>query len=138
MVLVVLIALIVPIRIGQNYLVLKAYFQDAQDLRPGAAVQLGGVAVGVVTRVRETKLDLYSRGTGPAAAPEIVEPGNTEVTMAIRAVNRAAIPSDAVVSLARSGLVGQSFVQIDVSNTSGTPVRSGAVLRARASQFSPQ
>ncbi|MFB3918088.1 MAG: MlaD family protein [Terriglobales bacterium] len=130
-VLVVLISLIVPIKIGRNYLLLKAYFVDTQDLRPGARVRLGGIDVGVVTRIRDTR-DL-STGFAPMPATE----GTIEVTMAIRTVNRATVPSDAVASLARSGMLGQTFVEIDVSKTNGAPVQSGAVLKTQVRERAP-
>src|SRR5512146_2517938 len=136
-VLVVLVSLIVPIKMGRNYLVLKAYFPDTHDLRPGASVRLGGVDVGVVTRIRDSGRNLSSAGAALGSAPVLPAVGTVEVTMAIRAVNRATIPGDAVVSLERLGMLGESCVQIDVSKTSGAPVQSGAVLRTRVRQSLP-
>jgi ABC-type transporter Mla subunit MlaD len=40
------------------------------------------------------------------------------------------IPSDAVVSLASAGILGETYAEIEVANTSGAPIRNGAVLKS--------
>jgi ABC-type transporter Mla subunit MlaD len=43
------------------------------------------------------------------------------------------IPNDATAYLSRSGILGETYVDIDVSGASGPPAHSGDVLKTRAS-----
>ena len=98
----------------RHRLVLKAYFTDAQGLRSGAPVRLAGVDVGSVTSVR--------------ARPEMKE-APAEVVMVIDPPYDVEIPQDSLASLETAGVLGETYVEIDVKNASGPPVVSNSVLK---------
>jgi len=83
-------------------------------LQPGAKVRANGLNVGAVKRV---SLD-----------PRL---GDLPVEVLLRLDRRftGRIPSDATASLATDGIFGQTFVDIDISRTTGPPVTDNAVLR---------
>lgn len=97
---------------------IKCYFKDAQGLRPGATVRLAGVNIGSVRSVR--------------ARPELRD-HPAEVDMVLETSYELHIPSDAVVTLERAGVLGDVFPEINVQNASGPPVREGDTLATRAS-----
>lgn len=96
----------------------KCYFQDAQGLRAGAEVRLAGVAVGSVTSVR-VRPDLRDH---PA-----------EVEMLITTSYDLKIPEDAVAGLETAGVLGETFVEINIQQASGRPLVDGGVLKTRES-----
>lgn len=97
---------------------LKAYFQNAHGLRPGAPVMVAGVTVGSVVEVR--------------ALPEAA-PGPAEVVMSIATPYELKIPVDSTVVLATAGVLGEVYPDIEVQNATGTPAADGAVLKTRES-----
>jgi phospholipid/cholesterol/gamma-HCH transport system substrate-binding protein len=91
-------------RLSAHNLELKAYFADAQGLRPGAPVTVAGVTVGSVTTVQAHP----SAKQNPA-----------EVVMFISTPYELKIPADSTVSLATAGVLGETYAEIDVKGTSG-------------------
>jgi len=94
---------------------LKAYLRDAHGLRPGAPVRLAGVDVGRVKSVR---------------ARSDVQGGVAEVVMLLSTPYELKISSDSTVSLALTGVLGETFAEIDLGNATNKPVTSGSVLKA--------
>ena len=100
---------------AQHRLQIRTYFGDAGGLKAGAPVTLAGVKVGEVQSVR--------------ARPEVKD-SPAEVVMNLRTEYALNIPSDAVVSIASAGILGETFAFIDVTRTSGAPISNGAVLKS--------
>ena len=96
--------------------IVKAYFTNAMSLRPGAAVRLAGVQVGSVKSVR--------------AMPELKQ-APVEVVILVDPPYELKIPSDSVASLETAGILGETFVEIDTSTSSGPPVGSNGVLKTK-------
>ncbi len=92
----------------------RAYFQDGQGLREGAPVRMVGVDVGSVKSVR--------------VRPERRD-HQVEVVMRIHTSYELRIPSDATVGLRQAGILGETFPDIDVRNTTGAPLPYGGTLR---------
>jgi phospholipid/cholesterol/gamma-HCH transport system substrate-binding protein len=99
----------------QHRIQIKTYFRDADGLKTGARVALAGVKVGDVESVR--------------ARPEMKD-SPAEVVMNLQTDYALNIPGDAVVSVASTGLFGETFAAIEVANTSGAPIANGAVLKS--------
>ena len=101
---------------------LKAYFDNAQGLREGAAVRLSGVDVGRITgvRVRPEKRE---------AAAEVIMRINTPYALQI--------PKDAVVGISTAGVLGEVFVDIDISKATGAPAQNGDELKTEKSATLP-
>jgi phospholipid/cholesterol/gamma-HCH transport system substrate-binding protein len=109
----VIIAL-VPIRhFGQHHLVIRTSFSDVNGLRAGAPVWLAGVEIG---RVRSIQVH-----TEKKEAP-------AEVILDVWTDNKIDIPSDAVVTTAQAGILGETLADIQINGTSGAPIRSGDTL----------
>jgi ABC-type transporter Mla subunit MlaD len=105
----------------QHTLALRAYFADAQGLRPGD-VRIAGVRVGAVTSVK-------------------VEPEHKQAPAAVE-MNLASdfylrLPSDAAAAIATAGILGEPYVYIEIEHTTGPPIISGAVLRSDEPHFLP-
>ncbi len=96
---------------------LTVYFQNANGLRAGAPVRLAGVDVGTVTSVR--------------ARPEM-QAAPAEVMLQLRTPYELRIPNDSTVSLATAGVLGEPFAEINVTGTSGPPVKNGGILKGGA------
>ncbi len=94
----------------------RAYFTNAMGLRPGAAVRIAGVNVGLVESVR--------------AKPELKE-APAEVVIALDPPYDSKIPSDSVVQLKTAGLLGETYVDIDASTAFGPPLTANGVLKTR-------
>jgi len=113
----VLVAILLVKNPFKRKIVVKAYFANAMSLRAGAPVRLAGVDIGSVDRVR--------------ARPELKE-APAEVVMLLTPSYALNIPSDSTVSLETAGVLGQTYVEIDVGHASGPTIGSNAVLRAVA------
>lgn len=98
---------------GHHSLMVKAYFQNAQDLSNNAPVRLAGVEVGRVSSVR--------------VRPEMRE-HPAEVIMILKTPYSLSIPTDAVVSLRQARAPGESFVEIDTRKAYGPPLKNWGVL----------
>lgn len=121
---IILIGAIIAIAFGiskrtANPLRVKAHFENAEGLRPGAPVDLAGVEVGRVISVR-VRPELRDR---PA-----------EVIMGLKTSYELEIPDDAVASVETAGVLGQSFVSINVHNAKGPAIRDGGELRTVRSE----
>lgn len=101
---------------------LKTYFEDARGLRAGASVRMAGVDVGRVSMIR--------------VRPEM---HSAEVTMDLHTSYELRVPSDAVAMVETAGVLGDSFVQIDIQNTSGPPLKNGGVIKSQSgASITPQ
>lgn len=99
---------------SRHKLVLKAYFADGIDLRAGAPVRLAGVDLGYVKTVR--------------VRPELRE-CPVEVTMVLVPPYEIKIPNDSVATLSTAGLLGGTYVALDITNAVGPPAHANAVLK---------
>lgn len=98
---------------SNHRLQVKTYFEDAQGLQTGAAVRMAGVDVGTVSRIR--------------VRPEM---HSAEVTMDLQTPYELKVPTDAIAIVETAGVLGESFVQIDIQNTSGPPLGKGGVIKS--------
>jgi ABC-type transporter Mla subunit MlaD len=113
---------LLKIRFGPS-LRLKTCFHDVSGLRPGAKVRVAGVDVGRVQYVHAQPLDKAC----PAA-----------VAMELRTPYELKIRNDSVASTASEGVLGETFLEIDVSGASGPPIQDGGQLPSRESErFTP-
>ena len=103
---------------SSHTLTLTTYFKDAHGLRAGAPVRVAGVDVGHVISVR-VRDDLRDR---PA-----------EVVMVLQTSYPLNLPSDAFVSLESAGVLGETYPEIDITNTSGQALTNGGKIRSRES-----
>ena len=113
-VLVVLIAVLVGKSPFRQRTVVRAYFADAMGLSDGATVRLAGVDIGYVKSVR---------------ARSEMKDTPAELVMVITTPYELRIPSDAIASLKTEGVLGQTYVDIDVRNASAAPIALDAVLK---------
>lgn len=97
----------------------KAYFKNGMQLRDGAAVVIAGVPVGRVKRVQ-------------------VHPENrqtpVEVILEVATTYELPIPEDAFATLGTAGLLGESFIEINLSAAMGPPARDNTVLKTVETQ----
>jgi len=94
---------------------LITYLADAEGLRRGATVRVTGLDVG---RIAEIKL-----------TPD--HPGSpVKVSMSLKPEYRLNIPSDSKVRLSTAGVLGETYVVIDIAGASGRPVADQAVLKS--------
>jgi hypothetical protein len=77
-------------------------------------VRLAGVEVGFVRAVRAQPANRTCPG---------------EVEMEIRTSYELTIPNDSVASIATAGLLGETYLEIDVSQAFGPPVRTGSATQ---------
>jgi len=112
-----LIALLLVCKTSAHKTVVRAYFSDAMNLRAGAPVRLAGVEIGWVESVR--------------ARPEQKD-APAEVVLVLTPSYELKIPNDSTASLASAGILGPTYVEIDVTSTSGPPIGAAAVLRTTA------
>jgi ABC-type transporter Mla subunit MlaD len=75
---------------------------------------MAGVEVGRVTDIR--------------IRPEVRD-NPAEVSMSLDPAYMLDIPSDSVASLPTEGVLGPTFVDIDIRNASGLPLQNGGVLK---------
>lgn len=97
---------------------LETCFQDVSGLRSGSRVRLAGVEVGAVRDVRAQPSN--------RACPGAVE-------MELRTPYDLKIPEDSVASIATSGLLGETYLEIDVSAASRPPIQAGGRLPGKES-----
>jgi phospholipid/cholesterol/gamma-HCH transport system substrate-binding protein len=97
-------------------IVIKSYFDNAEDLRVGAPVRLAGVDIGNVTRIQ-------------IVAGRTVDP--VEVTMKVNTKYGFNLRKDSVTILSTAGILGETFVDIDSSTAKGPEVADGDTLAAR-------
>jgi phospholipid/cholesterol/gamma-HCH transport system substrate-binding protein len=98
---------------------LKTCFKDVSGLRPGAKVRVAGVDIGTVRDIRAQPMD--------KACPGAVE-------MELRTPYELKIPEDSVASIANATVVFEgTYLEIDVSGSSGRPIQSGGQLPSKES-----
>jgi ABC-type transporter Mla subunit MlaD len=96
---------------------LNTCFQDVSGLRAGAKVQVAGVEVGAVRDVRAQPMD--------KACPGAVE-------MDLHTPYELKVPMDSVASTANVAF-GGTYLEIDISGTSGPPIQNGGRLPSKES-----
>lgn len=96
---------------------LKTYFPEAEGLQEGGAVQLAGVPVGNVSRIRLSPFHSASRAV--------------EVRMRIAKRYQEDIRGDSIASIETFGLLGQSFVDITRGSTSSPAIPPGGEMKAQ-------
>jgi phospholipid/cholesterol/gamma-HCH transport system substrate-binding protein len=101
---------------------LKSCFSDVQGLKKGAGVNIAGVDVGTVRSVRANPQNKNC----PA-----------EVEMALSTPYDLRVPKDAIAAIETTGLLGQSYVDIDVSQASGAPIENYGYLKSKLTRPSP-
>jgi len=97
-------------------LTVKAYFSNVNGLRDGAAVRIAGVDIGSVKSVH--------------VRPELgQEP--VEVVMMLSPPYDITIPGDSTVSLETSGVLGETYAEINTASASGPPLGANEVLKTK-------
>lgn len=99
-----------------SQLEVKSCFNDVQGLRQGAPVRIAGVDVGTVRRVRANP----PRKDCPA-----------EVEMTLTTAYEISIPKDSIAGIDTAGVLGESFVSIDISQATGAPVENYGYLKTK-------
>lgn len=99
-------------------ILLKSYFDNAGGLRVGAPVRLQGVDIGNVTRIRVVADP--SRQLTPV-----------EVTMKVSTRFHANLRKDSLTTLSTSGVLGETYVDIDSAKARGSEAQEGDVLGTR-------
>jgi phospholipid/cholesterol/gamma-HCH transport system substrate-binding protein len=97
---------------------LRSYFDNAGGLREGAPVRLQGVDIGNVSKIRVTADP--SRKMAPV-----------EVIMKVNTRFRSSLRKDSVTTLATAGVLGETYVDIDSSQSRGLEAADGDVLPTR-------
>jgi phospholipid/cholesterol/gamma-HCH transport system substrate-binding protein len=92
---------------------IKSYFDNAEGLRQGAPVRLSGVDIGNVTHIGIVQ--------GKPLTP-------VEVTMKISTKYAFGMRRDSVTSLETAGVLGETYLDIDSSQSVGGPVQDGDTL----------
>ncbi|MGH9482404.1 MAG: MlaD family protein [Terriglobales bacterium] len=99
---------------------LISYVADAGGMRPGAAVNLEGVAIGNVTRIQLAE-----------HPPDPKSP--VQVFMRVTAGHERWLRTDSTVVLGTNGPLGETLVNIGAGTLAAPPARDGTVLAAEAS-----
>ncbi len=94
-------------------IILHSYFDNAEGLRRGAPVRLSGVDIGNVTDI--------SIARGRPLTP-------VEVTMKVSTKYDYHLHTDSITSLDTAGVLGETYIDIDSSQATGPPAKSGDVL----------
>jgi phospholipid/cholesterol/gamma-HCH transport system substrate-binding protein len=94
-------------------IILHSYFDNAEGLRQGAPVRLSGVDIGNVTDVMIAR----DRPLTPV-----------EVTMKVSTKYSYDLRIDSVSSLDTAGVLGETYIDINSSQATGPPAKSGDVL----------
>jgi len=97
-------------------IILKSYFDNASGLRLGAPVRLEGVDIGNVEAIRIIRENPLTP---------------VEVTMKVSSKYDYALRKDSVTSLNTAGVLGETYVDIDSSQTKLGPAQNGDVLPIR-------
>src|SRR5215469_3436562 len=106
------------IGIFQKRIVIHSFFDNASGVKPGAPVSLEGVTIGEVAHVDIT--------TDPAHKLSPVE-----VLMKVSPRFRGSLHKDSVVSLATTGVLGDTVVDISSQRATGPEIQNGDELPTR-------
>ena len=98
---------------------LKSCFSDVQGLRAGATVRIAGVDIGTVRSVRA---DPQNKNC-PA-----------EVKMALPTSDDLHVHKDAIAAIETAGVLGESYVDIDVCQASGAPLENYGYLKSKTTK----
>ncbi len=98
---------------------IKSCFNDVQGLREGGPVRLAGVDIGTVHRVRADP----QKKDCPA-----------EVEMALATAYEIRIPKDSIAGIETAGLLGEPYVDIDVTQAVGGPTENYGYLKSKQSK----
>jgi phospholipid/cholesterol/gamma-HCH transport system substrate-binding protein len=98
-------------------IILKAYFDNASGLQPGAVVRLEGVDIGSVTKVQV--ISNPSRRLTPV-----------EVTMKVSTKYRQSLHKDSLATLETAGVLGATYVDINSTMARGPEAQNGDVLES--------
>ena len=109
-------------RVGRFQQELKSCFDDVRGLRSGAVVRLAGVDVG---RVRSVRAQPQNKGC-PA-----------EVQIDLATSYALPVPEDALTDIETAGVLGESFVSIDVSHASGPTIENYGYLKSKPTRPQP-
>jgi phospholipid/cholesterol/gamma-HCH transport system substrate-binding protein len=101
---------------------IKSCFNNAQELKPGAAVSIAGVDVGAIRYVRA---DPQNKNC-PA-----------EVEMAIVTSYNLRVPKDSIAAIKTAGVLGPSYVDIEVGQASGPPIENYGYLKSEPTEPFP-
>ena len=93
----------------------KSYFDNASGLRIGAPVRLNGVDIGNVTKI--SIVTSKDKQLTPV-----------EVTMKISTKYQEALRRDSMISLETAGVLGETYVDIDSSQSVGSQLQDGDTL----------
>ena len=102
----------------QKRIVIRSFFDNASGVKAGAPVSLEGVTIGEVYRVQIT--------TDPVHRLSPVE-----VVMKVSPRFRGSLHKDSVVSLATTGVLGDTVVDISSKNATGPTIENGDDLPTR-------
>jgi phospholipid/cholesterol/gamma-HCH transport system substrate-binding protein len=97
---------------------LRSYFDNANGLREGAPVRLAGVDIGNVTKI------LVVRERTKQLTP-------VEVTMKVNTRYLFNLRKDSLTLLSTAGVLGETYIDIDSSQSKGPQVQDGDVLPSR-------
>ena len=99
-------------------IVLKTYFDNANGLRVGAPVRLAGVDIGNVTGIRVVQ------DAGKRLTP-------VEVTMKVNTTFLFNLRKDSLTLLSTAGVLGETYIDIDSSQSKAPQVKDGDILPSR-------
>ena len=94
---------------------LKSYFDNAAGLRPGAPVRLSGVDIGNVTKIRIV----------PDKDKQLTP---VEITIKVSTKYGYGLRRDSMTSLETAGVLGETYLDIDSSQSVGAQVQDGDTL----------
>ncbi|MFZ0732226.1 MAG: MlaD family protein [Candidatus Sulfotelmatobacter sp.] len=94
---------------------LNSYFDNAEGLRPGAPVRLNGVDIGNVTAIRI--VHQKDKQLTPV-----------EVIMKISSKFERDVHRDSISSLETAGVLGETYIDIDSTESVGGPIQNGDTL----------
>ncbi len=101
---------------GGHRLDVKSCFDDVRGLKSGAVVRLSGVDIGTVRSVR-------------------AQPQNkncpAEAEMTLKTSYELSVPQDALTGVETAGVLGETYVSIDVRSASGPPIEDYGYLKSK-------
>ena len=112
-----------------------AYFENAAGIRVGAPVKLEGVDIGNVTGI---SLIAHNQQPPPdkTTPPKYIQPNEVidkpvRIKMSVTKDKAQHLRTDAIAVFETAGVLGETFIDIDATGTSGDAVGNGSVLRTK-------